>query len=166
MFLPSSNLLLLPLRIGRTARAGAEGQAVTFIEDADRRLLKEIVKKTGVQMQQREVPAAAVQQWQGKVEGSHGDVWRVLKEEREEKRRRAMGAREGFRALLAALDLPFEEACLAFHQTERAVRTPSSEQVRAPIFRSGVENWQAYEPWLGPLKAALGEVLARYPLAT
>ena len=70
------------------------------------------------------------------------------------------------RALLAALDLPFEEACLAFHQTERAVRTPSSEQVRAPIFRSGVENWQAYEPWLGPLKAALGDVLARYPLAT
>ena len=91
MFLPSSNLLLLPLRIGRTARAGAEGQAVTFIEDADRRLLKEIVKKTGVQMQQREVPAAAVQQWQGKVEGSHGDVWRVLKEEREEKEMRQVG---------------------------------------------------------------------------
>ena len=91
MFLPSSDLLLLPLRIGRTARAGAEGQAVTFIEDADRRLLKEIVKKTGVQMQQREVPAAAVQQWQGKVEGSHGDVWRVLKEEREEKEMRQVG---------------------------------------------------------------------------
>ena len=67
------------------------------------------------------------------------------------------------RALLSALDLPFEEACLHFHQTERAVRTPSSEQVRSPIFRAGVENWQAYEPWLGPLKEALGDVLESYP---
>ena len=66
------------------------------------------------------------------------------------------------RALLAALGLPFEPACLAFHQTERAVRTPSSEQVRSAIFRSGTENWQAYEPWLGPLKSALGEVLEAY----
>ena len=61
---------------------------MTFIEDCDRKLLKEVVKKTGVQMQQREVPAAAVQQWQAKVEGSHGDIWRVLKEEREEKEMR------------------------------------------------------------------------------
>ena len=67
------------------------------------------------------------------------------------------------RALLTALGLPFEEACLHFHQTDRAVRTPSSEQVRSPIFRAGVENWQAYEPWLGPLKEALGEVLESYP---
>ena len=72
---------------------------------------------------------------------------------------------EEIRALLAALGLPFEEACLRFHQTERAVRTPSSEQVRSPIFRAGVENWQAYEPWLGPLKAALGNVLEGYPQA-
>ena len=67
------------------------------------------------------------------------------------------------RGLLAALGLPYEEACLAFHQTERAVRTPSSEQVRAPIFRAGTENWQPYEAWLGPLKAALGDVLEHYP---
>ncbi len=67
------------------------------------------------------------------------------------------------RQLLAALGLPFEDACLTFHQTERAVRTPSSEQVRSAIFRSGTENWQAFEEWLGPLKAALGEVLERYP---
>ncbi|GAX73223.1 hypothetical protein CEUSTIGMA_g676.t1 [Chlamydomonas eustigma] len=72
-------------RIGRTARAGAEGQAITFIEDVERKLLKEVVKKTGVQMQQREVPSQTVQAWQAKVEGSHGDVWRVLKMEREEK---------------------------------------------------------------------------------
>jgi tetratricopeptide (TPR) repeat protein len=62
------------------------------------------------------------------------------------------------RALLAALDLPFEEACLAFHQTKRAVRTPSSEQVRSPIFRQGMENWQAWDPWLGPLRDALGDL--------
>jgi tetratricopeptide (TPR) repeat protein len=62
------------------------------------------------------------------------------------------------RALLAALDLPFEEACLNFHQTERAVRTPSSEQVRSPIFRQGTENWQAFDPWLGPLRDALGDL--------
>lgn len=63
------------------------------------------------------------------------------------------------RALLAALDLPFEEACLTFHKTQRPVRTPSSEQVRSPIFRQGTENWQAYDPWLGPLREALGDLV-------
>lgn len=58
-------------------------------------------------------------------------------------------------ALLASLGLPFEEACLRFHETERAVRTASSEQVRQPIFRDGVEGWRGFEPWLGPLKDAL-----------
>ncbi|KAG1656121.1 hypothetical protein FOA52_007820 [Chlamydomonas sp. UWO 241] len=72
-------------RIGRTARAGASGQAVTFIEDDDRGLLKEVVKKTGVQMQQRMVPAAAVTEWQARIEGHSGDIWRIQKEEREEK---------------------------------------------------------------------------------
>jgi tetratricopeptide (TPR) repeat protein len=62
------------------------------------------------------------------------------------------------RALLAGLDLPFEEACLNFHETRRPVRTPSSEQVRSPIFRQGTENWQAYDRWLGPLRAALGDL--------
>ncbi len=67
------------------------------------------------------------------------------------------------RVLLAALGLPFEPGCLNFHQTERAVRTPSSEQVRSPIFRGGTENWQAFEPWLGALSDALGSVLSAYP---
>jgi tetratricopeptide (TPR) repeat protein len=69
------------------------------------------------------------------------------------------------RALLDACGLPFEEACLRFHETERAVRTPSSEQVRRPIFRDGVEGWQGFAPWLGPLETALGEVLTAYPEA-
>jgi tetratricopeptide (TPR) repeat protein len=63
------------------------------------------------------------------------------------------------RALLDFLGLPFEPACLAFHETERAVRTASSEQVRRPINREGVGQWRAYEPWLDPLKQALGPVL-------
>ena len=53
--------------------------------------------------------------------------------------------------------LPFEAACLEFHRTERSIKTPSSEQVRQPIYRTGLDQWRNYEPWLGPLKAALGE---------
>ena len=67
------------------------------------------------------------------------------------------------RALLDFLDLPFEPACLRSHETERAVRTASSEQVRRPINREGLDQWRAYEPWLGPLKDALGPVLDAYP---
>jgi len=67
------------------------------------------------------------------------------------------------RALLAFCGLAFEPACLAFYNNDRAVRTPSSEQVRQPISREGTEAWKAFEPWLGPLKAALGPVLAAYP---
>ena len=66
------------------------------------------------------------------------------------------------RALLAFCGLAFEDACLAFHQTERAVRTASSEQVRRPIFRNGTEAWRPFEPFLGPLKAALGPALKAY----
>ncbi len=67
------------------------------------------------------------------------------------------------RRLLHYCDLEFDAACLRFYETERAVRTASSEQVRQPIFRSGVENWGMFEPWLDPLKAALGPVLDAYP---
>jgi hypothetical protein len=67
------------------------------------------------------------------------------------------------RRLLAYCHLPFEEACLRFYENERAVRTASSEQVRTPIYREGLDQWQHYEPWLGPLKNALGPVLETYP---
>jgi len=67
------------------------------------------------------------------------------------------------RALLAYLALPFEEACLRFYENDRAVRTASSEQVRRPINREGLDQWNAFEPWLGPLKEALGPVLDAYP---
>jgi predicted Zn-dependent protease len=67
------------------------------------------------------------------------------------------------RRLLEHCKLPFEHGCLKFYENERAVRTASSEQVRQPIFREGVEHWQHYERWLEPLKAALGALLPAYP---
>jgi hypothetical protein len=67
------------------------------------------------------------------------------------------------RDLLAALDLPFEPGCLAFWQNDRAVRTASAEQVRRPIFSDGVDHWQRFAPWLGPLRAALGPVVQAWP---
>jgi tetratricopeptide (TPR) repeat protein len=66
------------------------------------------------------------------------------------------------REVLRLLDyckLPFEPGCLKFYENVRAVRTVSSEQVRRPIFREGLEQWRAYEPWLDPLKTALGPAL-------
>ncbi len=63
------------------------------------------------------------------------------------------------RRLLAFCGLPFEQACVDYHETERSIRTPSAEQVRQPIYRSGLDQWRNYEPWLGPLKEALGEAL-------
>ena len=67
------------------------------------------------------------------------------------------------RALLDYCGLDFEPGCLEFYKTERAVRTPSSEQVRRPIYRDATEEWLAYEPHLARLKDALGAVLESYP---
>ena len=59
------------------------------------------------------------------------------------------------RRLLEFCDLEFEPACLEFYKTERSIRTASSEQVRKPISREGIDQWRNFEPWLGPLKVAL-----------
>ncbi len=64
------------------------------------------------------------------------------------------------RRILDYCGLPFEPACIEFHKTKRAVRTPSSEQVRQPIFRDGLDQWKKFEPWLEPLREALGPELA------
>lgn len=69
------------------------------------------------------------------------------------------------RGLLAHLGLPFEESCLEFHKHARAMDSVSSEQVRRPIYREALEHWRNYEPWLDPLKAALGRVLDAWPAA-
>jgi tetratricopeptide (TPR) repeat protein len=59
------------------------------------------------------------------------------------------------RRLLAYCGLPFEGECLEFHRNSRPVRTASSEQVRRPIFREGIDQWRRFEPWLAPLRDAL-----------
>ena len=59
------------------------------------------------------------------------------------------------RALLTACGLAFEPACLRFWETDRAVQTASSEQVRRPIFRESLDHWRHYEPWLEPLRTVL-----------
>jgi hypothetical protein len=66
------------------------------------------------------------------------------------------------RRILDFCGLPFEASCLEFYKTARSVRTASSEQVRQPIFRDGLDQWTKYESWLDPLKHALGDALLRY----
>jgi tetratricopeptide (TPR) repeat protein len=67
------------------------------------------------------------------------------------------------RRLLDYCGLPFEPGVMRFHENQRAVRTASSEQVRRPIYRDGMEQWKHFEGQLDPLKAALGDVLTLYP---
>ena len=68
------------------------------------------------------------------------------------------------RALLEHCGLGFEPACLNFHETKRAVRTASSEQVRRPITTEAVDHWRNYAAWLAPLAEALGDVVDQYPV--
>jgi len=71
------------------------------------------------------------------------------------------------RRILGFCGLPFEDACLEFHRTRRSVRTPSSEQVRQPIYRSGMDYWRHYDRWLDPLRNALGVYIReRYGIET
>jgi predicted Zn-dependent protease len=62
------------------------------------------------------------------------------------------------RRLLEYCGLPFAEECLRFYETRRTVQTVSSEQVRQPLYTDAVAQWQHFEPWLGPLKEALGDL--------
>lgn len=66
------------------------------------------------------------------------------------------------RRMLAHCGLPFEPSCLAFHETRRSVRTPSSEQVRQRLGRDGLAQWRRFAPWLGPLQDMLGDALTGY----
>ena len=68
----------------------------------------------------------------------------------------------GVRRLLQHCELEFEPACVEFHRTERSVRTASSEQVRQPLYREGLDQWRRYEPWLTPLREALGDAITSY----
>ncbi len=62
------------------------------------------------------------------------------------------------RRLLTYCGLDFDPACLRFYENRRPVRTASAQQVRQPIYRDGVEQWRHFEPWLGPLRVALGDL--------
>ncbi len=86
-----------------------------------------------------------------------GRVYRVIYE------RLIEDPRAELMRLFAYLEIPFEESCLSFHENPRAVKTQSSEQVRQPLYKSGMAQWVPYETWLGPLKTALGPVLDCYP---
>ncbi len=66
------------------------------------------------------------------------------------------------RRILNHCGLQFQRACVDFHRSRRSVRTPSSEQVRQPIFREGLTQWTHYRPWLGDLQEALGDAMTRY----
>ena len=66
------------------------------------------------------------------------------------------------RRILDFCGLEFEPACIEYHKTVRSVRTASSEQVRQPIYREGLEQWKHFEPWLAPLIEALGDAPSRY----
>ncbi|HEY0628622.1 MAG TPA: sulfotransferase [Sphingomicrobium sp.] len=86
-----------------------------------------------------------------------GRIYRVVHEDLVEQ------PESQIRKLLAHLDLPFDTQCLRFYESKRAVGTASSEQVRRPINREGLDQWRAFEPWLGPLKDALGPIVDFYP---
>jgi tetratricopeptide (TPR) repeat protein len=84
---------------------------------------------------------------------------RVLRVQHED----VIGGLEGsVRRILDHCGLPFEQDCVDFHRNRRAVRTPSSEQVRQPIFREGLDQWKAFAPWLDPLRESLGDAVTRY----
>jgi tetratricopeptide (TPR) repeat protein len=65
--------------------------------------------------------------------------------------------------ILDFLGLPFEQGCLEYYQTDRSIRTPSSEQVRQPIYQSGLEQWRNFEPYLGDLQRNLADLIDEYP---
>ena len=70
---------------------------------------------------------------------------------------------EQVRRLLDFVGVPFEDACLDYYRTERSVRTPSSEQVRQPIYTQGLDYWRNYESSLADLKSSLTPELNEYP---
>ncbi|KAK2080603.1 hypothetical protein QBZ16_000457 [Prototheca wickerhamii] len=119
-------------RVGRTARAGKRGRAVTFAEDADRALLKSVVKSTGAELQQRQVPAATVAEWQDRVERLAADVAAVLAEEYEETaaRRAEMEAQKATNMLEHEAEI-FARPARTWFQTAKEKRA-AAEAAREP----------------------------------
>ena len=70
---------------------------------------------------------------------------------------------EEVRRLLEFVGVSFEKNCLDFHKTDRSIRTPSSEQVRQPIYKNALEQWRNFEPFLEPVKTLLATEISTYP---
>lgn len=86
-----------------------------------------------------------------------GTVHRVIYE-------RLVAEPEGeIKRIFEYLQMPFEEQCMRFYENQRPVLTLSVDQVRLPLYDSGIAQWKDYEPWLGPLTLALGDILTAYP---
>jgi tetratricopeptide (TPR) repeat protein len=85
-----------------------------------------------------------------------GKILRVHHEDVVEDIERAVGR------ILDFCGLGFEPQCVEFHKTERSIRTASSEQVRQPLYRDGLDQWRNFAPYLEPLERALGDAIDRY----
>ena len=117
--------------------------------------LQEYLENGGVVVNEEEV-AKMKHEATNTVNADDDDIVKRVKELLENPEREIRG-------LLDYLGLPFEDNCLNFHQNTRAVRTASSEQVRRPINRDGVDQWKPYAAHLDPLKRALGALWESYP---
>lgn len=139
-------------RIGRTARAGGKGVSVTLVEDGDRLLLKEVVKKTKAVLRNRLLPPAAVRQWQGRVEGVQGDVARVQAEEAEE-----AALRKAEMETQKALNMMEHEAEIYSRPARTWFQTPKQKrelQDRARLEAAGQLPGEAGQPGQAQGKAA------------
>lgn len=121
-------------RIGRTARAGTSGRSITFIEDGDRSLLKEVIKKGQIELLSRKVPPAAINTWQSKLESFERDVIQILKSEREEKelRKAEMEAQKATN-MIDHRDEIFSRPARTWFQTNAEKRTVASEAKKAAL---------------------------------
>lgn len=128
-------------RIGRTARAGESGVAVSLISDEDRALLKEVVKKGRVTLKQRVVPPQAMARWQATIEAAEPDVERVLAEEHEEAaiRRAEMEANKAAN-MLEHEDEIYSRPARTWFQTEKQKKEAAAAAAAAAEGRTVLED--------------------------
>jgi len=127
-------------RVGRTARAGFNGSAVVVAEDGDRNLLKEVVKKGGVDLQQRVVPAPAIADWYEKISALEGQVGDILGEEREEKdlRRAEMEAQKAANMIEHETEI-YSRPARTWFQSEKEKRNVAA-RAKGAILNESIQN--------------------------
>lgn len=121
-------------RIGRTARAGSSGQSITFIEDSDRPLLKEIIKKGKIELLSRKISPVAISTWHSKIEGIERDISEIFKAEREEKelRKAEMEAQKATNMIDHREEI-FSRPARTWFQTEKEKRGVAGEAKKAAL---------------------------------